>query len=283
MPLRLGWARGMTLDELMRQAREAGVDRLDAQCLAAHHLGRTRSWVLAHGDEPLAEPLAQALRESLNLRSRGTPLAYLTGEREFHGLTLHVTPDTLIPRPDTETLVDWALERLRGSGVPAPQVLDLGTGSGAIALAIRHAHPAARVWAVDNSPAALEVARGNGHRLGLPVQWCLGDWFGPVAGLRFDLIVSNPPYIDAADPHLRALQCEPLQALSPGADSTAALRQIIRTAPAFLKPGGWLLLEHGYDQGPAVRRALQDAGFAAPSTRQDLGGQPRCSGGAWQS
>ena len=282
----------MTLDELLREAREAGIDRLDAQCLAAHHLGRPRAWVLAHGDEPVEPTAASALRDSLARRAQGYPLAYLVGEREFHGLTLQVTPDTLIPRPDTETLVEWALERLdawRGShadaapGGPGPQVLDLGTGSGAIALAIKHGFPAAMVTAVDLSTAALEVARTNGRHLGLEVQWLHGDWFAPVAGRRFDLIVANPPYIDAEDPHLEALRDEPVAALTPGADGMAALRRIVQASCAHLQPRGWLLLEHGFQQGSAVQQALAEAGFRQPCTRHDLAGQPRCTGATWQT
>lgn len=282
----------MTLDDLLREARDAGVDRLDAQCLAAHHLGRPRVWVLAHGDEPLEPAAASALRDSLALRAQGYPLAYLVGEREFHGLTLRVTPDTLIPRPDTETLVEWALERLSawrdgrtapGSDLRGPQVLDLGTGSGAIALAIKHDFPAAKVTAVDLSEAALAVARTNGLRLGLEVEWLQGDWLTPVVGRRFDLIVCNPPYIDADDPHLDALRDEPAAALTPGTDGMAALRQIVQDSPAGLQPGGWLLLEHGFQQAPAVRQALMEAGYREPCTRHDLAGQPRCTGGAWQT
>ena len=280
----------MTLDELLREAREAGVDRLDAQCLAAHHLGRPRAWVLAHGDEPLEPATAGALRGDLARRAQGYPLAYLLGEREFHGLTLRVTPDTLIPRPDTETLVDWALERLdawragrndTAPGAQHPRVLDLGTGSGAIALAIKHARRAAEVTAVDISDAALEVARTNGRHLGLEVEWLHGGWFGPVAGRRFDLIVSNPPYIDAGDPHLEALRDEPRCALTPGADGMIAIRHIVQASPMFLQHGGWLLLEHGFEQGQAIRQALQARGFVDADTRRDLAGQPRCSGAAF--
>lgn len=282
----------MTLDELLREAREAGVDRLDAQCLAAHHLGRPRAWVLAHGDEPLEPTAASALRDSVARRAQGYPLAYLVGEREFHGLTLQVTPDTLIPRPDTETLVDWALERLEAwraghsgaePGVREPRVLDLGTGSGAIALAIQHGSPSARLTATDLSPAALNVARRNGQALGLDVEWLEGDWFEPVAGRRFDLIVSNPPYIDGDDPHLQALRDEPAGALTPGRDGMAALRKIVQSAPAFLQPGGWLLLEHGFQQSGAVRQLMNAAGFRDAGTRNDLAGLPRCTGAAWQT
>ena len=208
------------------------------------------------------------------------PLAYLLGEREFHGLLLRVTPDVLVPRPDTEVLVDWALEVLADLDCrTTPTVADLGTGSGAIALALKQAHGAAQVCAVERSPAALAVARTNGERLGLPVEWLQGDWFSPLSGRRFDLIVSNPPYIDGADAHLAALHAEPREALTPGPDGLSALRVLARNAPYHLQPGGWLLLEHGHDQGAAVRALLQDAGLALVQTRRDLGGQERCTAG----
>jgi release factor glutamine methyltransferase len=214
-------------------------------------------------------------------------LAYLLGEREFHGLMLRVTPDVLVPRPDTELLVDWALELLAvlEHGAPAAEhnapttVADLGTGSGAIALALKHARPSALVCAVERSPAALAVAHANGQRLGLPVQWLQGDWFAPLADRRFDLIVSNPPYIDGADAHLAALHAEPIAALTPGPDGLAALRVLARDAPPHLQSGGWLVLEHGHDQGAAVRSLLQAAGLERVQTRRDLGGQERCTAG----
>jgi release factor glutamine methyltransferase len=241
------------------------------------------------------------------------PLAYLTGRREFHGLTLHVGPDVLDPRADTETLVDWALELLRPDGplgaVAAPEVVDLGTGSGAIALAVKHACPRVRMRAVDSSASALAVARANGKRLGLAVQWLQGDWWQamppsvqesvqepspepvqepaqepvnePVRLPALHLALANPPYIAAGDPHLPALRSEPALALSPGGDGLAALRQIVAGAPQHLRPGGWLLLEHGHDQGPAVRAMLAAAGFTAVGTRQDLSARPRCSAGKW--
>jgi release factor glutamine methyltransferase len=268
-----------SLDALLAEARAAGVARLDAQCLAAHLLGRTRAWVLAHGDEPLRPDAAAALRRLLAERARGVPLAYLVGEREFHGLVLRVTPDTLIPRPDTETLVDWAIERLQA--MPSPEVADLGTGSGAIALAIRQACPRARVWAVERSEAALDVARGNGQRLGLDIEWRLGDWWAPLSGQRFDLVVSNPPYIGAADPHLADLPFEPRAALTPGDNGLAALAEIVRGAPAHLKPGGWLLVEHGHDQAEGVQRLLAAAGGQQIMTRRDLEDRPRCTGATW--
>jgi release factor glutamine methyltransferase len=186
----------------------------------------------------------------------------------------------LVPRPDTETLVDWALEILQLlPGEPA--VVDLGTGSGAIALAIKHRHPSAAVQAVELSTAALAIAQDNARRLGLALRFHQGDWWQPLAGQRFDLIVSNPPYIAGSDPHLPALRFEPLEALTPGGDGMAALLALIDGAPDHLRPGGWLLLEHGYDQAEAVAAALRLRGFTEPALRLDLGGQPRVSGARW--
>ena len=276
-----------TVSDLLAQARRAGVDRLDAQLLLGRLLQQPRAWLIAHDDHALAGTQAEDFMAQLAERARGVPLAYLLGEREFHGLTLRVTPDVLVPRPDTEVLVDWTLELLAGQdrGAPLadhstpPTVADLGTGSGAIALALKHAWPTALVCAVERSPAALAVARANGQHLGLPVEWLQGDWFTPLADRRFDLIVSNPPYIDGADAHLAALHAEPIAALTPGPDGLAALRVLARGAPSHLQPGGWLLLEHGHDQGAAVRSLLQAAGLEQVQTRRDLGGQERCTAG----
>ncbi|MCV2369972.1 peptide chain release factor N(5)-glutamine methyltransferase [Paucibacter oligotrophus] len=263
-------------------ARSLGLDRLDAQLLLAASLKQNRAWLISHDDAPLAPALAATLVEQMTQRAAGMPLAYLLGEQEFHGLLLTVTPDTLVPRADTETLVDWALELL----VPmagTPSLVDLGTGSGAIALAIKAGHPAAIVSAVDLSPAALTVAQGNAHRLGLDVAFMQGNWWQPLLGRRFDIIVSNPPYIAGGDPHLPALQHEPIGALSPGGDGLSDLLLLIEGAPAHLTKGGWLLLEHGYDQAPAVAEALSVRGFVDLGLRRDLGGQPRVSAGRWPS
>jgi len=276
-----------TVSDLLAQARAAGVDRLDAQLLLGRLLQQPRAWLIAHDDHVLGSSQTQDFMAQLAERARGVPLAYLLGEREFHGLTLRVTRDVLVPRPDTEVLVDWTLELLAGldhdlpladQSTP-PTVADLGTGSGAIALALKHAWPTALVCAVERSPAALAVARANGQHLGLPVEWLQGDWFTPLADRRFDLIVSNPPYIDGADAHLAALHAEPIAALTPGPDGLAALRVLARGAPSHLQPGGWLLLEHGHDQGAAVRSLLQAAGLEQVQTRRDLGGQERCTAG----
>lgn len=265
----------MTVDELLALARRLGVERGDAQSLLAHLAGRDRAWLVTHGDHDL--PTGPAALAAL---AAGTPLAHLTGTQPFHGLTLAVTPATLIPRPDTETLVDWALALL--TTLPGqPRVADLGTGSGAIALAIKQACPRAQLVAVDCSAEALSVARGNGQRLGLAVDWRAGDWCQPLAGEHFDLIVSNPPYIAADDPHLADLRHEPLSALTPGGDGLADLHHLIDRAPAHLHPQAWLLLEHGWDQAGAVRAALMVRGFQTPQSRCDLGGRARASGGRW--
>jgi len=261
-------------------ARASGLARLDAQLLLAAALQQSRAWLLGHDDEPLSKHLAERIAAQIAQRAAGMPLAYIVGEKEFHGLLLKVTPDTLVPRPDTETLVDWALEILQAlPGEPA--VVDLGTGSGAIALAIKHRHPAAAVQAVELSAAALAVAQDNAQRLGLALRFHQGDWWQPLAGQRFDLIVSNPPYIAGADPHLPALRFEPINALTPGGDGMKALLTLIDGAPDHLRPGGWLLLEHGYDQAEAVAAALRLRGFTELTLRLDLGGQPRVSGARW--
>lgn len=266
----------------LAQARACGMERLDAQLLLCSVLQRPRAWLLAHGEHALGAREAQRFEALCARRAAGEPVAYLLGEKEFHGLTLTVNPDVLVPRPDTETLVEWALELLPAA--PArPSVADLGTGSGAIALALTQSRPGARVCAVDVSPAALAVAQANGQRLGLAVEWLLGDWWAAVRGRRFDVVVSNPPYIAADDPHLAALRHEPPLALTPGGDGLAALRTLIDEAPLHLQPGGWLLLEHGHDQAAAVRELLQARGYGDVATRRDLAGLPRCTGGRFSA
>lgn len=270
----------MTLDEALAQARPLGVDRLDAQLLLLHALGRSsgeRAWLLAHGSDTLDDTSAHRYTALLRRRSQGEPLAYLVGQREFHGLRLQVDARVLDPRPDTETLVDWALE------LPLPataRVLDLGTGSGAIALALASRRPLWQLSAADRSADALAVARANAQRLNLPVRFRAGDWFGALdaADGPFDLIASNPPYIAEGDPHLGALRHEPRQALVSGADGLDDLRRIVADAPKWLAPGGWLLLEHGYDQAVAVRDLLARHGLHAAQSRKDLAGIERCSG-----
>lgn len=265
----------------LARARQMGIDRLDAQLLLGHVLQRPRSWLLAHDDALLTEPQSAAVELLLQRRAGGEPLAYLTGEKEFHGLTLQVTPAVLIPRPDTETLVDWALSVLRQANTPEPRVLDLGTGSGAIALALKHRHPSAIVTAVDASPDALAVAKGNAERIGLEVHFRLGDWWSGFSHERFDLVVSNPPYIALGDHHLPALKHEPELALTSGDDGLDALRSIVSGAPPRLARHGWLLLEHGHDQAVQVGHLLQTEGFGSVQTHQDLAGIGRCTGGQW--
>ncbi|RCW76173.1 peptide chain release factor N(5)-glutamine methyltransferase [Pseudorhodoferax soli] len=269
----------MRLAQILAAAAARGLDRLDAQLLLLHALGHDpndRAWLLAHDqDQPTPEVL-QRFDTAATRRLAGEPVAYLLGQKEFFGLSLQVDARVLVPRPDTETLVEWALEHLPGGG----SALDLGTGSGAIALALAHARPDALVSAVDRSADALAVARANAEQLGLRVQFMQADWLQGVDG-PYDLIVSNPPYIAAADPHLAALAHEPLSALASGADGLDDLRTITASAGAHLCPGGWLLLEHGYDQAEAVCALLQAQGFVQVGSRTDLAGIARCSGGQW--
>jgi len=257
-----------------------GLERLEAQLLLLHALGRApteRAWLLAHAEDALPASALPGWQDLLGRRLQGEPLAYLTGQAAFYGLDLQVDQRVLCPRADTETLVDWALALLP----PAARALDLGTGSGAIALALKHQRPDMQMYARDFSTDALEVARANAHRLGLEITFSQGSWLDGVQG-RFDAIVSNPPYIAQDDPHLPALAHEPLQALVSGPDGLDDVRAIIAQAPAHLEPGAWLLLEHGYDQAPAVCALLGAAGFSAVQSRQDLAGIARCSGGRWK-
>jgi release factor glutamine methyltransferase len=262
---------------VLAEARRLGVDRLDAQLLLGALLARPRAWLIAHDEHLLDADQARCLAQALQSRADGVPLAYLTGTQVFCGLTLGVGPGVLIPRPETELLVDWALECLAPR--PQPRVLDLGTGSGAIALALKAACPCAHVVAVDRSPQALAIAQANGRRLGLEVDWRAGDWWAPVAGERFDLVAANPPYVAAGDPHLPALRHEPASALVAGPAGLDELRRIVDGAPGCLAPGADLLLEHGHDQGEVVRSWLEQAGFDGVATRRDLAGLDRCSGG----
>jgi release factor glutamine methyltransferase len=266
-----------TVADALRQARAQGLDRVDAMALLGALLARSRTWLLTHDDAPLDTAQQARWHDWLARRLDGVPVAYLTGQHEFHGLMLHVTPDVLDPRPDTETLVDWALDVL-ATLPPGRAVVDLGTGSGAIALALKARRPDAQVAAVDLSPAALAVARGNGERLGLAVDWQAGAWLTPLAGRVVDLIVSNPPYIAEGDAHLPALRHEPILALTSGADGLDAIRRIIVDAPAHLTAEGRLLLEHGHDQADAVAALLQAVGWRDIDHRLDLAGHRRCTG-----
>ncbi|MGV3570007.1 MAG: peptide chain release factor N(5)-glutamine methyltransferase [Ramlibacter sp.] len=268
----------MTLRQALEQAAALGLARLDAQLLLLHVLGRTdqdRAWLVAHDDDALPPGRQETFAALCRRRAAGEPLAYLVGEKEFFGLRLQVDARVLVPRPDTETLVEWALELLRERA--SPRVVDLGTGSGAIALAILHARPDARVEAVDRSADALAVAAANAAALALPLRLRQASWLDGAAG-PYDLIVGNPPYVAEGDPHLPALRHEPASALVAGADGLDDLRAIARAAPPLLAPGGWLLLEHGWDQAAAVRGLLTAAGLHGACSRRDLGGIERCSG-----
>ena len=296
----------LTLGQALSQASQQGLDRFEAQVLLLHVLQRHttetqrhspglpspspvqergRAWLLAHDQDALPWAVAREFQALVKRRLLGEPVAYLTGERGFFGLSLQIDARVLDPRPDTETLVEWALELLKKRTAP-PEVLDLGTGSGAIALAIQHHGPQGiQVSAVDASPEALAVAQANEQRLrgqGMkPIVFYWGSWLAPVAGQRFDLIVSNPPYIAEGDAHLGALCHEPRKALVSGPEGLDDLRHLIAHAPKHLQPGAWLLLEHGWDQAPAVRQMLTQAGFEQVKSRKDLAGIERCSGGHW--
>ncbi len=258
----------------------SGLVPVDAQVLLAHVLGRDRAWLAAHAADTLPRNAADAFFALAKRRRDGEPVAYLTGVREFWGLRLAVSPAVLIPRPETEALIELALARLPADRDAA--VLDLGTGSGAIALALAHERPRARVVATDASDAALAVARGNAHRLGIPnVEFLKTSWYDGAPTTRFDLIAANPPYVDADDPHLAEgdLRFEPRAALVPPGDGLAALRTIVAGAPAHLSPGGTLVVEHGYDQQDAVRALFVAAGFVDIVSARDLAGIPRVAAG----
>ncbi len=271
-----------TLSSLQHAANNLGINALDADRLLLSVLRRSaseRTWLRVHGSEAVSANTTTRYLALCQRRLDGVPLAYLTGERGFYGLTLHVDSRVLDPRPDTETLVDWALDVLQSQA--APRVADLGTGSGAVALAIQHQRPDAVVWAVDASTQALEVAQANAVRLGLTVQFTQGNWLSPPPDQLQHLIVSNPPYIPENDPHMAALRHEPRQALTSGHDGLDDIRSIIAQAPACLRNGAWLLLEHGYDQASAVQALFTQRGFVHVESRKDLGGHVRCTGGQW--
>jgi release factor glutamine methyltransferase len=271
----------VTLAEALAAAAVLGLDRLDGQLLLLHALGRgpdERAWLLAHDTDELQDEVRSTFISLCQRRAVGEPLAYITGHREFFGLELMVDPRVLVPRPDTETLVEWALEVIRNR--PEPRVIDLGTGSGAIALAIKSRRPDAHVTATDSSAGALAVAQANARALGMGIVFRQTAWLAAIKE-RFDLIVSNPPYVALQDEHLPALAHEPLGALVAGPDGLHDLRAIIGQAPPHLLAGGWLLLEHGYDQADPVGALLAGAGFRNIAGRRDLAGIARCSGGQW--
>ena len=272
----------LTVAQAAAWAQTLGLPRLEAQVLLLHALGRAphdRAWLLAHGDDPLDTATHTTFANHVQRRLNTEPVAYITGKKEFFGLTLHVDHRVLDPRADTETLVEWTLSCL--ADLAAPDVVDLGTGSGAIALALKHSRPDAQVCAVDASADALAVASANAERLGLAITMHHGSWLSPLGTRAFDAIVSNPPYVASDDVHLAALQHEPLSALASGVDGLDDIRTIVRQAAQHLKPNGWLLLEHGYDQAHAVQTLLGNQGFVNVQSRPDLAGILRCTGGQW--
>ena len=270
-----------TLREALSLAAMAGLPMLEGRMLLSHVTGYTRTQLITRDAEHLNDAQRDAFSTLLARRLSGEPMAYLLGEREFFGRTFRVTPDVLIPRPDTEVAAEAALARL--AGVPAPRVLDMGTGSGVLAVTIARERPDAEVWATDISRGALMVAQDNARALQADnIRFLVSDWYqGLPPAQHFHLIVSNPPYIAAGDPHLAEgdLRFEPIDALTDHEDGLADLRTLVAGAPAHLVPGGWLLMEHGYDQGYATRHLLTSAGFAEVFTARDLGDNERCSGG----
>jgi release factor glutamine methyltransferase len=253
------------------------LDRIDAEVLVAHVLAVGRAYLYSHPERHLDHDELTRLDSLIAQRARGTPVAYLTGHKEFWSVTLQVDARVLIPRPETELLVELALERLTGS----TGILDLGTGSGAIALALAVERPDCSLTATEYDPDALSVARDNAQRLGCDIRFLQSDWFGNVDG-AFEIILSNPPYIAATDPHLEALHCEPRNALISGVDGLDDLREIIATAPGHLVRNGWLLVEHGWDQAERVRKLFHEAGFVAVETHCDPGGNERVTQGQLQ-
>ena len=271
----------MTLFEALTAARQK-IDRLDARLLLEYATGCTHADLLARPETPVIAPAYAQFAEWVERRAAGEPLAYLVGETEFRGRVFQVSPDVLIPRPETDVLIELALDKLKG--LDAPRILDLGTGSGIVAISLALECPAATLVAVDLEKGAISVARNNAGRLGARIDFRQGDWFAPVAGERFDLIVSNPPYVAEGDPHLErdGLPFEPRISLTDGAaggDGLACIRHIVAAAPAHLQTGGWLLFEHGYDQAAASRNLLTTAGFKSAFTHPDLAGIDRVSGG----
>lgn len=273
------------MSTVARLIAESGLPRIEAEVLLAHALGKARTQLLAHPNHAVSDAHAEAARALFARRRDGEPVAYIVGHREFYSLDLAVTPDVLIPRPETELLVDLALERLvvpAASGAAyRPRVLDLATGSGAVAIAIAKHAPQAEVWASDVSGAALSVGRRNAERHGAAVRFVASDWFAGLAGERFDLIASNPPYVAEGDPHLGEgdLRFEPRQALAAGVDGLDAIRRITAQAREHLASGGWLLFEHGHDQAARCRALLGSAGYGAIASFRDLAGIERVTAG----
>jgi len=258
--------------------REGGLPAVEARLLLAASLGVDRAWLLAHPDDPLDDACSARARELFRRRRAGEPVAYIVGAREFYGLPLEITPAVLIPRPETELLVDLALRHAAGG---ARRALDLGTGSGAIAVALARSAPALEVWAAEASPAALAVACRNAARHAPQVHIVQSDWFASLGAERFDLIVSNPPYVAAGDPHLEQgdVRFEPRSALVGGADGLDCIRRIVGEARDHLAAGGWLAVEHGHDQAARCRALLAEHGYADVSSMPDLAGIARVTAG----
>jgi release factor glutamine methyltransferase len=269
----------MTLQEWLTQALQK-IDRAAAQAIACHALQLTRTELITKGSREISLEEDTLMRTMIIAHINHKPIAYITGSKEFYSLEFEVNEAVLVPRPDTELLVETALEFLKTK--PNAKVLDLGTGSGCIAISIAHNAPHAQVTAIDASAAALEVAARNNatHSQG-KVRLLQSDWFSALGDERFDLIVSNPPYIAEGDAHLSALIHEPQQALTSGADGFAAIEHIIKHAPMHIAAGGWLWLEHGYDQALQVRELLHNAGFSQVNSKRDLAQIERVSGGVW--
>lgn len=274
-----------TVQELLRSADDLPRDggRRDVEILLGHCLHKPRTWLYTWPETEVSPERVQHFEQLLLERRKGLPVAYLTGLREFWSLQLEVSSHTLIPRPETETLVEWALElALPGDA----SVLDLGTGSGAIALAVASERPHWQVTALDASTEALQIARGNASRAGLErVSFIESDWYQGVSERRFNLLLSNPPYIDPDDPHLVLgdVRFEPRSALVAPDGGLADLARLVTGAPTQLLPGGWLLLEHGFEQGSAVRELLRDRGFSEVATRRDIAGHERITGACWHA
>jgi release factor glutamine methyltransferase len=277
----------MPIKDALAWATRMGAPKLDAQMLLLHCLGKSthdKAFLISHDQDTLTGAAQAQFMQLIERQVNHEPTAYLIGDKEFYGLHFKVSAHTLIPRPDTETLVEWALTCTDSLAeqYPRPRLLDMGTGSGCVALAIKHSAPHCDVWATDLSHEALQVARLNAHTLALEVTFKEGSWFNPLKDLSleesFCVITSNPPYIRAGDPHLEALAHEPTQALVSGTSGLDDIEHIVSHAMPFLTPEGWLLLEHGYDQGPDVSHLLAQQGFTNIQSRKDLAGIWRCTG-----
>ena len=266
----------MTAEQLQTAS---GLPRTEARALLAHALGVTRERLISHSELDLSHADAEVFFALVARRLGGEPLAYLTGIQEFYGRRFSITPDVLVPRPDTETLIDVALDCIRSTG--ATRVLELGSGSGCIAITLKLEHPELQLTATDISAAALQLARGNAAALGADISWLGGDWYGAVGAERFDLIVSNPPYVASGDPHLGALTHEPPLALTDEADGLRCLAEIIQGAPVRLRRPGWLIVEHGWDQAPEVGRLASAAGFGSVEAVRDAVGHLRVTQARW--